>query len=623
MTQKEDEQTTSEAGQGASSAPELPHGVAKQFGLPHEADKTEEDVQKTAIVAAEPAASDEKTDDPVIEDSRTDAAVDDILTKEGDDLLAIQDGLRSPAASVKRGFWKKTGHFFVAWWRNKWARWITILLLLGLLGSVASIPQARYVVLNTVGVRSSASVIVLDNTTQLPLKNVTVLLGSTKVRTNVDGIAKFKDLKMGDYTLAIQRLAFAPRNQQITIGWGSNPLGTFKLWATGIQYTLSATDYLSGKSIVGAEASSDELNAVSDKNGKIVLTVEDTNTTTLDIVLSAAGYRSQEVKLDATQSEAAKVSLVPAGRTVFVSKQSGAYEVYAMDLDGQNKKMLLAGTGNENSNISLVMSPDGKRAALISTRDNMRDDDGYILYALTIIDLESGASVTVDHAQQIQPLDWVGDRLVYRMTLAGSSAADPQRSRLISYNYDTNARTQLATANQFNVAMSVKGNIYYAASSTDPQATMGLFRVKADGSSKKKLLDDEIWTGLRTAYNILSIQTPASWFAYALDSEQSEKASAPANPVSLLFADDSKVKHSVWTETRDGKGTLLLQDIAKGTNVTLAAQDGLTTPLRWIGDKAIVYRVVTSAESADYAVSPDGGQPRKLTDVTATRGFNY
>jgi hypothetical protein len=616
MTQKENEHVPTTSRRNVASAPELPHDIAKQFGLHHEKDTPAPGKTSTPAPV-------EVTDKTIFDDSKTDAAVDDILAKESDQLLQAQDAQHTVPVPPRRGFWRKIGHFFVAWWRNKWARWITIVILLAAIGTAAAVPKARYAVLNTAGVRSSASVIVLDNTTKLPLKNVTVTLGKDAVRTNVDGIARFKDLKLGDYTLAIKRIAFAPRQQSVTVGWGSNPLGTFQLRATGIQYTLSVVDYLSGKPVSGAEAVSEEANALSDKNGKLVLTVEDTKVTTLDITLAAAGYRQEALTLDATKEESAKVALVPGNRTVFVSKQSGKYDVYAMDLDGKNKKMLLAGTGNENNNISLVISPDNKRAALVSTRDNLRDDDGYVLFALTIIDLESGTSVTVDHAQQIQPIDWVGDRLVYRTTLAGASAANPQRSRLVAFNYDTNARTQLATANQFNMAMSIKGNVYYAPSGTDPDAMLGLFRIKTDGSGKKQLLDKEVWTGLRTTYGNLSLQTPEGWYAYSLQSEHIGKATAPANAVSYLFADDSKAKRSVWTDIRDGKGALLLQDVEKGTNITLANQDGLTTPLRWAGDKAIVYRVVTNTETADYVVSPDGGQSRKLTDVTAARGYNY
>lgn len=617
MAQKESEQTPVTAKRVIASAPELPHEVAKQYGLHHEEEgKPAADAATAKLEAATDA-------DKVIEDPKTDAAVDDILTKEGDDLLAVQDGQLRIPPPPPRGFWKKVGHFFAAWWRNKWARWITIAVLVIVIGVVSVIPGARYAVLNTVGVRSSASVVVLDNTTQLPLKNVTVQLGSREARTNVKGVASFKDLRLGGYALTIKRIAFAPQTRVVTVGWGSNPLGTFKLRATGIQYELSVVDYLSGKPVSGAEVASEEAIALSDKNGKVVLTVEDTDVTTLDVTVSAAGYRKEALTLDAAQTTSAKVSLVPAEKAVYLSKQSGKYGVYSSDLDGKNKKLLLAGTGNETGNMGLVVSPGNDLAAFVSTRDNKRDDDGYQLQALTMIDIKTGTAVTVDHAQQLQLVDWVGDRLIYRLTLAGASAANPQRSRLISFNYRANARTQLATANQFTTILSAKGYVYYAPSSSDPDAALGLYKVKTDGSGRKRLSDTEVWTGLRSTYNVLSLQTAEGWYSYALHTDQLSKASASASDVSYAFVDDSKSKRSVWTDTRDGKGVLLLYTVDKDANKTLAAQDGLTGPVKWVGDKAITYRVITNAETADYVISPDGGQPHKLADVTATRGLGF
>ncbi len=615
------------------SAPELPHAIAKEYGLhrdeqpkPVAANAREVNAELDAVVASAESAESDQSDAPTpvkLDDSKTDAAVDDILTKESDQLLKINSGtvphVQTPV--YHRGFWASIGRFFSRWWRNKWARWITILIVAGLLTAVGVWQQSRYAILNATGVRSSASVIVLDDTTQLPLKNVNVSLDGHTSLTGKDGVATFKDLKLGDYSLTIKRIAFAPYKQHITIGWGSNPLGSFKLKATGTQYTLLVSDYISGKGVVGAEATSDQTNALSDKNGKIILTVDSTDVTTLNVTVSAAGYRSQAVVLDASSAVSATLVLVPSVKEVYVSKQSGRYDVYSSDVDGQNKKLVLAGSGNENSNISLVVSPDGKRAALVSTRDNIKDADGYTLQTLTIIDLAQGTSVTVDHSEQLQLVDWIGNRLIYRMTLAGASASDPQRNRLISYSYDSNARVQLATANQFNAVVSSHGYVYYTVSGTDPQATLGLFRVKADGSDRKRLSQDEIWTIIRTSYNVLALQTPNGWQTYEMANDKFSSSDQPSNLASRTFIDDTQAKRSLWVDTRDGRGVLLVHAIAANSDKLLQTQDGITTPMRWADDNVVIYRVVTNGETADYAISPDGGSAHKIADVTATYGY--
>jgi hypothetical protein len=587
-----------------SSAPELPTELAKKFGLHYE--------------GATP-----KNDQSVVEDPRTDDAVEDIVSQESDELLAVHDATQSNSMPPqKRGFWRSIGHFFAAWWGNVWARWATIIILIAGLTVVALIPQARYAVLNTAGVRSSASIRVLDNTTQLPLKSVTVMLNGKKAYTDREGVAQFKDLKLGDYTLAVKRLAFAGYEQKVTIGWGSNPFGTVKLRATGIQYTILITDYVSGRPVVGAEVLSDKANALSDKAGKAILTVDEVEVTKLSIAISSPGFRGETIHLDATSSVSNTVVLVPDSKDVFVSKQSGRYDVFAVDLDGKNRKLLLAGTGHENTNMSLVVSPEGDRAAFVSTRDNRRDKDGYLLSGLTIIDLKDGTKVTVDHAEQIQLIDWIGNRLIYRTTVAGASAADPQRNRLVAYNYDTNARAQLATANQFNAILSAKGMIYYGVSSTDPEASLGLFKVKPDGSSRKQLFSEEVWTGLRSTYNTLSVQTPTGWYSFTIQDERFSKITTPENLVNYLFVEDPKGKRNAWVDIRAGKGTLLLYELEQDKHVTLQAQEGLASPVRWAGDKAIIYRVANRLETADYVTSPQGGTAKKITDITAVHGYS-
>ncbi|HEX9153271.1 MAG TPA: hypothetical protein VF809_00440, partial [Candidatus Saccharimonadales bacterium] len=291
------------------------------------------------------------------------------------------------------------------------------------------------------------------------------------------------------------------------------------------------------------------------------------------------------------------------------------------DLDGKNRKLLLAGTGNENANMSLVVSPDGKRAAFVSTRDNFRDASGYLLMALTIISIETGTSTVVDHAEQIQLVDWLDNRLIYRTTVAGADITDSQRNRLVSLNYETNSRAQLATASQFNTILSVKGLVYYGVSSTDPSASLGLFRIKPDGSERKQLSDKEVWTGLRATYASLNIQTPEGWYSYNLGSDGLSAMESPANITSYVFVDDPKAEHSAWTDVRDGRGTLLLYDIQKGTQTILKSQEGLSAPLRWVSSGAIVYRVSASGEAADYVISPDGGEAHKIADVTPVAGY--
>src|SRR5438045_9509735 len=91
-----------------------------------------------------------------------------------------------PALVIKKG--SKLKRFFNAWWHSKLARWAMLIVLLAAVLSSALYPKSRYFILNNAGVRSTASVTVLDNTAQLPLKNVQVTLAGGNGQTNGDGV---------------------------------------------------------------------------------------------------------------------------------------------------------------------------------------------------------------------------------------------------------------------------------------------------------------------------------------------------------------------------------------------------------------------------------------------------
>lgn len=608
-------------------APALPAELTKQLAKHLAADRNAQKTKKS--IANKPARSSDDApvslDEAEVEaltDLATDSAVDDITRDEADQALAHEDAAYDALTAEKpRGFWQKIGHFFVVWWHNKWWRSITIVLLLATVTTMAVVPRARYFALNIFGVRSSVSLTVIDMSTQLPLKNVTVSADGQEAKTNAKGQARLSQLHLGNHTLVVHRIAFAPVTQQVTIGWGSNPLGNVVLSATGARYTLSVRDFVTGKMVEGAEADSGVAAAVADKNGLITLTLDanvDPNTIA-DITISAPHYRSEPFSLNLATTESAAITLVPAGQEIFFSKQSGKYDLISMDLDGKNRAILLNGTGTENNNLALAVDVASKRAAVISTRDNVRDSDGYLLSTLTLVDTATGASIVLDHAEQIQLIDWIGTRLIYEEAIAGSSASNSQRYKIMSYDYVTNTRSQLAAANQFNTVISAGGMLYYAVSHTDPTAQAAFFRVRPDGTGRQVVLNRETWSAFRADYKAIKLQTPDGWYAYELNG--TPQKSAPAtNFQSRLYV--SNTEHNVWLENRNGLNTLLDYNINSDKDALIHAQNGLGYPVRWLNSDVVIYRVVTAQEVADYAVSVRGGEVKKITDVSNSYGFS-
>ncbi len=244
-----------------ATAPEVPIDVAadEEPVTPEVAPASEKTPEPE--VDPEPTESDEPTpaeDLPdELDDPKLDKVVDDIIASESDQLLAAEDEklARAFTKPERRSFGQGVADFFGGWWHNPITRWLTVLLILGSIGAAAYLPTTRYYALNTAGVRSGASVQVIDQSTFQPLKDVEVQLAGQTVLTNAEGRATFSKLRLGPTQLTIQKRAFAPVTESKVIGWGSNPFGRRNLSPVGSQYTFIVTDYLSGKPVAKVAAS--------------------------------------------------------------------------------------------------------------------------------------------------------------------------------------------------------------------------------------------------------------------------------------------------------------------------------------------------------------------------------
>lgn len=247
---------------------------------------------------------------------------------------------------------KKSGkikRFFRKWWHDPKLRNPTIIALVVALAGVFLFPTTRYFLLNNVGIRSSAQVTVIDNSTQLPLRNVQVKLANATGVTDGDGKVKLEHLKLGSTNLIIEKRAFATFSKPVTIGWGSNPLGDYPITPTGIQFAFSVKDWLSTQPIDKAEAISGLASAFSDTDGKILLTIDPADVQDSMIVnISADGYRTEQIPLNPDVKDAQPVNMVLSRKAWFISNRSGRHDLYVMDIDGKNEKQILKGQGRKH-----------------------------------------------------------------------------------------------------------------------------------------------------------------------------------------------------------------------------------------------------------------------------------
>lgn len=547
----------------------------------------------------EAKAKDSKNQTPteqILDSKKTDDAVADIVRKEGDELLDNYDQ-GAPVNAIKNSKPRR---------KRKWLAWTLVLLILAAAGILMALPQTRYAILNQLGVRVSASLTVVDNTTGLPLKNVIVELAGNSTKTNEDGLAGFEGLKQGPQDLKISRVAFSEIEGSVTLGWGSNPLGEFALKPSGAQYTFIIRDSLANKPIEGAEVTSGQAVAKSDKDGKAVLTLGQTVSAKVPVVISANGYRSNEVSLAINKEDETAVSMVPGKKAVFVSSADGKYNVYSMYIDGEERKIILEGTGNEAADMMLSVSSDGSKAAVVSTRDNIKNEDGGLLETLTLVDVDSGDSQSLGRVANVQIIDWIGSALIYQITSPGVADDSASRQKLISYDFSKDKRRVLATANNFTSVASAQGAIYYATGSgrftmVDPNAT-----------ERTVVANINVQHAFRTGYTTLGLNAPDGWYSFDLNTNTATKVSS-VNNQDRIYVGDKDGKRSLWV----GTNTLNVFNVADNNDDTLITKSGLENPVRWLTDDVAVFR----AGGADYAVSTKGGEARKIADVVNTAGL--
>jgi len=559
------------------------------------------------------------------EDTKTVEAVEDIVRKESDDLIKSEDEELEAAFKPheRKSSLEKIKEALRDIWRNPVKRKIFILSLSVIVIIVSIVPVSRYFLLNTVGVRASTSIRVVDESTLQPLKNATVSVKGSSVKTDENGNAKLERIKLGPATLKIERRAFASVDRKITIGWGSNPFGEEKLHPTGTQYAFLVTDYLSGKPVVKAEATSDDASAFSDENGKILLTL-DSPADEIEVRISSIDRRIEILHISGDSKGEHKVEMVPSRKHTFISRRAGRYDVFAVYADGKDETLLLQGTGSERADMALIPHPKDNLVALVSTREGKRNQDGYLLSTLDIINTANKEHKTVQTAEKIQVIGWFDQRLAYVRVVSGASASNPKRNRLMAYHYEDETNNELAASNYFNDVMAVDDRIYYIPNEMkDGETASKLFSIKADGNDRKVVLDKDVWNIFRTSFDHIALSVPGEWYDYQIGSEKPKKIGGePANMSLRVYENSPDNKKSVWVDNRDGKGTLIAYDIAKKEEKILQSKTGIRLPVSWIGNNTVTYRVKTETESADYAVSLDGGEPKKITDVTHIDGLN-
>ncbi len=538
---------------------------------------------------------------------------------------------------------KRNWRRFRLWYAShkKWAIPATIILIIAVL---AGVPYSRYNLAGLV-LKHDVSLKVLDATAGTPVSGAVVSVGSASAETNGAGIALLPDIKAGHHRATISKKYY----RSLTVDILSPILSQKKvpvadLTATGRQVKISVTNLISRKPLAGVSIALADTTAKTDSSGTaiVVLPVGDSQQSAK---LSLGGYNDATVTVKVSNDTIQNnpFTLTPSGKVYFLSNLSGKLDVVKTNLDGSSRQTVLAGTGNEdNQNTVLLASRDWKYLALLSRRAGN--------YAsLYLINTANDSLSAIDSGNADFSLSgWVDDNFIYTVTNNDVQYWQPGRQVIKSFNAGTKKLVTLdqttASGSDNNTYISQQvgdvygydSQVYYimnwtagynsTAQLAGQQATLN--SIKPDGTAKKAIRSFGLAAGGQPSDIIVDdrVESPSTialyfydgqkdnFYVYAngqvkADSSQTSNSFYTTNYATYLESPSGS--QTFWSEPRDGKNTLFTGD-QYGQNQKQIASLSDYSPYGWYTDNYLL----VSKNSSELYIMPPGGSatPIKISD---------
>ena len=286
-----------------------------------------------------------------LEDNATESAIDDIVSKESDEVLEVED--QTGQVEVQQTPKK---HRITKVIKNKW---FIIGLVIVLLLVIFGLPYSRYKILGLF-LKSNYQIELTDSITNHPISGAQVSIDGVSLKSNASGIANFK-LPLGGYKLSVSKQFYNTYSTNILFGLSSSKKLNLKLNAYGRQFSFKISNSITAQPLAGVQVSYNGITSLSNASG-IAYMVLPARDTTYNLVLSANGYnnRTDTIKFNG-QALTNNFSLTPSGKVYFLSQSQGVINVVSANLDGTNQQIIVPGTSFEQpTSTFLLASPDWK-----------------------------------------------------------------------------------------------------------------------------------------------------------------------------------------------------------------------------------------------------------------------
>jgi hypothetical protein len=533
---------------------------------------------------------------------------------------------------------------FLSWYKThkKWSIPASVLLLVLLLFIV---PTSRYKLAGTT-LKQTVRIKIVDSTAHVPVSSAVVTIGSKSASTDANGIAKLSGVSVGHQKLSVSKKYYEDRSANILVPiQKQKTVPAVDFTATGRQVKVVVRDIVSQMPLKDIGININDQISQTDKDGSALVVVQ-ANVSSQKATLKGDGYNEQAVTL-AVSGDTIKendYNMTPSGKVYFLSKLSGKIDVVKTNLDGSERKTVLAGTGREDDRGTVLLaSRDWKYLALLSKRDSSQAK-------LYLINTTNDSLLTVDAGNATFTLvGWSDNNFVYSVNRLDIPAWQPHAQALKSYNAQTGQlltldQTNAAGTNNSDYAQESYGstyligrsvvydknwnvNYYNQAALSDKKA--GIYTISASGNNSATLKTFDYPTGSYTYINSIPYEADQiyykvtqnntdSYYAYSAgkvtpkDSQSDEFDKYYQNPQkTYLFSPSGD--ETFWSESRDGKYALFIGDV-HGDNGKQIAQLTDYQNYGWFTDDYLL----VSKNGSELYILPRSGLSDKVTGLKIT-----
>jgi hypothetical protein len=351
-----------------------------------------------------------------IEDNKTSEAEADTI---GDSLPTVSKPHHSKLQKIKDLL--KNKKFYIP----------SIIVVL-VIAAVLIIPKTRYSIFGLF-ISQKYSISILDSQTKQPITAASIFLDGKSAATNNHGHATV-NVKVGYHNLVISKKYYADTSTKVLVPISVHGTVSYTLKATGRQVPVTILNKVGGKPVSGVKVSAFGSVAITNDKGSALIVLP-ADKTSLAANITASGYNSLSatVHVDTKPTSQNTFSITPVGQIYFMSNLSGKLDVVKTNLDGSGRQTVLAGTGFEDTqNTVLLASRDWKYIALNSIRNTSGNSE------INIINTATDKVTYVDSGNaSFSSVGWIGHDFVYVVDRNDYSSWQPGASSIKSYTKTT------------------------------------------------------------------------------------------------------------------------------------------------------------------------------------------